>query len=666
MSQTKLAFKATKAAKPTSAKAATPLPPSQLSIKSVLTGSPGQHKRKYVSSPDSPTVSEVPKTGHTRAKSKRIRRNKIPSTTCKTLLDYLSPEVDVGSEPPTESSTTFPDAQAECLSTNEQPLDLQDKSTSPPSLPVDTSAKSFLKKALTQKDVVQEVEVKKTVPRTNGGRMLAAALAKKKPSVPAHKNEVIRALSARNDLCHRHVPKDMDSKAALPSKESSTNTKLTTRERFAHLIKPISPKIKPFKTLTVTSPSKSPGKIQEKPGLLLPETYKKLSEKFSTSDQVVNLLCRRLETCTFIKLQKNVQEICRKRFVEDDLAYIIGTYDTAYILEQTKGLSQIINDRTVRNQYQLTIAFNYQETEKIKQKNKTDIFNLHPSLDVKKTIDFQNSEDFTSNEYISIKEAKEKARFNDRGLISAELLERARRFKDKLMVHIRAAHQKFLSTLVPPLKIEDSKLVRWHPEFDINGLEMPPKGNLPKPPVSSRVLSATEMLETVASNKSEAPPGLNEAIEANYNKLIAEESKAEESDNGLKDLNKDLVARIREKEARKLAEKMTRNSDKDEELAMLKRSENIIRTMRVLYISAGKGSLPLKDVARDVGANPNISLTADSAFTHIKLLAKVAPTWLTVINIGKKEYLKLNRNVDITIPCTAVKDRINELLQHLY
>ena len=44
-----------------------------------------------------------------------------------------------------------------------------------------------------------------------------------------------------------------------------------------------------------------------------------------------------------------------------------GLYPEAYILAQSKGLSQIKNDRAIRNEYQLTIAFNYAETEDIKR-----------------------------------------------------------------------------------------------------------------------------------------------------------------------------------------------------------------------------------------------------------------------------------------------------------
>ena len=61
---------------------------------------------------------------------------------------------------------------------------------------------------------------------------------------------------------------------------------------------------------------------KEQPCLTLPETYKRLHDKFNTSDQVLNLLARRQETCTFQKLQRNVQEICRKSVFSVSLLYL--------------------------------------------------------------------------------------------------------------------------------------------------------------------------------------------------------------------------------------------------------------------------------------------------------------------------------------------------------
>ena len=51
--------------------------------------------------------------------------------------------------------------------------------------------------------------------------------------------------------------------------------------------------------------------------------------------------------------------------------------------------------------------------------------------------------------------------FSQRGLVSAELLERSKRFQQRLLTFVHSAHQLFLSTLVPTIKIDPAKLTRF-------------------------------------------------------------------------------------------------------------------------------------------------------------------------------------------------------------
>ncbi|XP_063677945.1 DNA replication factor Cdt1-like [Bolinopsis microptera] len=680
-------------------------------LRSTDVQSPGS-KRKYASSPESSSpVAKPPKTGHTRVKreQKRVRHTRSSHTACKTLFDYVASDKTESTEkkqeaddvPESESGgteshlaapnseetipaelepTVEPVQEEETENTSEEvtpsvspePVVCEDKSTQNDPL---FSAKSFLKKMTVPREEPAEVKV---AYKTNGGKMLAAALAKKKAGVPAHKNDVIRALAARKELCVR-TPSLPSTCSTEPTSsrvvgEKSRDTteklmkvteKLRARDRFAHLIKPASPKIKPFKSISISSPTKSP--LKDVKELILPEMYKRLQDKFNTSDQVVNLLARRQETCTFQKLQRNVQEICRKRFTEGDLSTAVGVYTEAYILAQCKGLSQIKNDRTVRNEYQLTIAFNYQETEHIKKAQTTNIFGLHPTMDTKRVIQFEDeqgdSNKLSENEKISLSLQKEKHAFNQRGLVSAELLERSKRFQKRLLKFVHSAHQLFLSTLVPTIKIDPAKLTRWHPEFDLNGLELPPPADLPKPPVSSRLLSANEMLQQIDSNKALPPPGMQDAVDKNLQKVLSEKKQLDKKkEEQLKGINPALVARIRAKEAKRIAQQMTRDPQTDKELAMVERLEPIIRCLRVLYVSAGKGSLLLSDVTLDIASNPSMTMSQPAVEEHVRLLIKICPTWLSMASLRKKEYLKLNRNIDTNIVLDAVKNKHNQLM----
>ena len=56
---------------------------------------------------------------------------------------------------------------------------------------------------------------------------------------------------------------------------------------------------------------------------------------------------------------------------------------------------------------------------------------------------------------------------------------------------------------------------------------------------------------------------------------------------------------------------------------MIERLEPIVRCLRVLYVSAGKGSMLLNDVTQDIASNPRMTMSQLSVQEHVKLLVKV-------------------------------------------
>ena len=56
---------------------------------------------------------------------------------------------------------------------------------------------------------------------------------------------------------------------------------------------------------------------------------------------------------------------------------------------------------------------------------------------------------------------------------------------------------------------------------------------------------------------------------------------------------------------------------------MVERLEPIIRCLRVLYVSAGKGSLLLSDVTLDIASNPSMTMSQPAVEEHVRLLIKV-------------------------------------------
>ena len=49
-------------------------------------------------------------------------------------------------------------------------------------------------------------------------------------------------------------------------------------------------------------------------------------------------------------------------------------------------------------------------------------------------------------------------------------------------------------------------ILRWHPEFDLNGLTLPPPGTVPESPDSKSTMSASVMLHSIDSNRAQPPP----------------------------------------------------------------------------------------------------------------------------------------------------------------
>eukprot|EP00116_Pleurobrachia_bachei_P007235 sb/3467497/ len=295
MPQTRLGFRTTRSTRSTNPKnvlVETPVEKVKV-LQSTDVQSTGA-KRKPVSSPEcSPSVPQtIPKTGHTRAKREQKRSRTAKSnvkTPSKTLMDFLGttekssdivpvPEktekatvVPVETPPaPVETPPAPVEPQIETKGeTSEEKEDIPEpvKETAekgtqnePP-----ISAKMIFKKLAVRER--EEPAAPKKCYQTTGGRMLAAALAKKKESGErAHKNDMIRALAAKHQLStgqkppeasiRKQVTKPSPAGPATPPKAP----KQSARDRFAHLLKPASPKIKPFTALNIASPTKSPSK----------------------------------------------------------------------------------------------------------------------------------------------------------------------------------------------------------------------------------------------------------------------------------------------------------------------------------------------------------------------------------------------------------------------
>lgn len=68
----------------------------------------------------------------------------------------------------------------------------------------------------------------------------------------------------------------------------------------------------------------------------------------------------------------------------------------------------------------------------------------------------------------------------------SSLIDRRRRFNKNLERHVRKYHQEFLSSLDPPLRIEEDKVFKWHEAFPLESVPNVEPAMLPTPPSTGR------------------------------------------------------------------------------------------------------------------------------------------------------------------------------------
>jgi len=346
---------------------------------------------------------------------------------------------------------------------------------------------------------------------------------------------------------------------------------------------------------------------QEVPkGLNLPSKYENLLNTFRSTDSVVSMLFNRQETATWVKIQKSVKQITRKDFEKVHLGQIGHVYPTAYKFQQEKGLIYTGARRSER--YELT---------------------LKPIID---------SEDGNFGEH--------------KKLTSALMVERKQTFHHNLLDIVKDHHQKFLSTLEPPIEADNAKIRRWHPEFMLDQIPEPEAIKLPLPPdyVDEHVNSAKDVLEKATGRLTKKAV---EALRKVAEKCTPEKKKelvVEQDSNNNKTpppdpskyrgISEALLAKVRQKEKDKKLRQMLRTDENEKKLEILKQLPGIARTLRMLYTTERKTSLPVDHITAKL-LNCCKSVTSkDSMQERLRALATEIPTWLKIITVRNTDYLK--------------------------
>lgn len=338
----------------------------------------------------------------------------------------------------------------------------------------------------------------------------------------------------------------------------------------------------------------------------LPLKYKNILEMFRCTDSVLFLLNQRSETCTYDRLKKSVQAMCGREFNHQHLASMKSIYPTAFTFRQEKNL-HTAGSKT--SEYQLTIEANFK-----------------------------------------------KVCGNSSKISSSVLITRKLKFENNLLALTRTHHQKFLRKL--NLKIEDSEIHRWHPNFKLDEVPDIEVSALPRAPIIKSITSAADLL---IKARGDLAPKVEKALHdaastsdktnKDNNKAVVtmDTNKAEKvtSNTKLKGVSNSLLQRIRDKERKKMELAMTRDPKQEDKLSKMERLPEMCRILKSYFTAEKKAAITLEDCTQKLLESYGTSLHGNLIEEHVKLLNELVPQWLTIATVRKCPYVKLSKNYDI-------------------
>ncbi|KAI8426160.1 hypothetical protein MSG28_005102 [Choristoneura fumiferana] len=419
---------------------------------------------------------------------------------------------------------------------------------------------------------------------------------------------------------------------------SSPSKKTLIQNEFQSPVKGAAPSTlqRPFISprKVVVSPVKSPNKVPayirhaslatSSSTLPLPHHYRFLAELFRGLETVVSLLHNRNEKITFAKLKPSVQDMLKRNFTEKHLAQIKHLVPDFYNFELQK--IKTFSTSCQKEAYELVISPNFPSELKL----------MNPSV----------------------------------------LLERRRFFYDTLLQAVKKHHAQYLMSLDPPMVIPDSKLTRWHPEFEIEKLPDIECAKLPEVPNAEKFSTAQDVLakarelfkcntkmeralEKLAQAKAR---GLTDqekvvtGIKDEQPKIVANASTQASTPTtsgvtllnpALRNLPASLLEKVKAKQAAKALEAMTRSSDQDQKYLIYSRLPDLARTLRNIFVTERKNVLPLTMVLSKLDSSFKSNVSSKDLERDIKALTEETPEWVKLHEIRNTTYLKLDKNSDL-------------------
>lgn len=367
--------------------------------------------------------------------------------------------------------------------------------------------------------------------------------------------------------------------------------------------------------LNFSSPTKnavelsfSPHKLAyetEQKSLHLPFKFKTLLEIFRSVDTVSQIMFNRKETITFRKLKAAVEKLLKRNFLEKHLGQIKQIYPDSYIFKQEK----------LR---EFGTGIHQEKWELV----------LYPAVSVDH--------------------------------ITAEtLMERRRHLQQLLLDKTKDYHDEFLKTL--DIKVPREKLTRWHPEFDIERVPDIDSVDLPKGPIEEALHSGKEVLEKARSlfhcntRMEAALERLEQNKEASSQEIVPQSNPI-----SMKGIPKALLEKVRQRQAAKMLQNMTRSDTKELEIQIYSRLPELARLTRNLFVAEKKSVLPMDLVTDKLNNSFRTFLTKTELENHLRIISKEVPGWLVFHEIRNGTYIKVSKNADLNVVLNKLENVLRE------
>lgn len=105
---------------------------------------------------------------------------------------------------------------------------------------------------------------------------------------------------------------------------------------------------------------------------------------------------------------------------------------------------------------------------------------------------------------------------------------------------------------------------------------------------------------------------------------------------------------------------MTRTPNANKEAALYSRLPDLAKILRNIFVAERKGVLPLEAVIQKLDNSFRTKLTSQEMEEHIRQLCKLLPTWASIHNVRKVNYLKVDKNLELAKVIKRLENLANE------